>query len=122
MAEQEEYQYILAMGSPADWEAGKGSLYYIEDKNGENGMPVFTTGERAREFERANFESAEAHMQMFESLPVSHIPPLTEGRFMVFPLGTEDVARAALMADVDYLIRDPRPGDKQEILRLKRLV
>jgi hypothetical protein len=88
MAEQEEYQYILALGSPADWDAGKGSLYYIEDKNGEKGMPVFTTGERAREFARTFFETAEAHMQMFESLPVSHIPTLTEGRFMVMPLGS----------------------------------
>lgn len=80
MTEQQEYQYILAIGSPADWEAGKGSLYYIEDKNGEKGMPVFTTGERAREFARIISGSAEAHMQMFESVPVSHIPPLTEGR------------------------------------------
>ena len=117
MAEQEEYQYILAMGSPADWEAGKGSLYYIEDKNGEKALPVFTTAERAEEFRRTNFASAEAHMQMFESLPVSHIPPLTEGRFVVMRLGIEDVAEAAARADVDYLIRDIRPGDQQEILR-----
>jgi hypothetical protein len=120
MAEQEEYQYILAMGSPADWEAGKGSIFYIEDKNGEKALPVFTTGERAREFARANFESAEAHMQMFEGLPVSHIPPLIEGRFMAMPLGIEDVAKAAAMADADYLIRDIRPGDQQEILRLPK--
>jgi hypothetical protein len=119
MAEQEEYQYILAMGTPTDWDAGKGSLYYIEDKNGEPALPVFTTAERARAHARANFESAEAHMQMFESLPVSHIPPLTEGRFMVMPLGIEDVARAAAMADADYLIRDIRPGDQQEILRFR---
>src|SRR5215210_4915171 len=118
MAEQEGYQYIIAVGTPADWKAGRGSLYYIEDKNGEKALPVFTTGERAEEFARTNFESAEAHMQMFESLPVSHIPTLTEGRFMVMPLGIENVARAA-MADADYLIRDIRPGDQQEILRLK---
>ena len=120
MAEQEEYQYILALGSPADWEAGKGSLYYIEDKNGEKALPVFTTAERAEEFARTNFESAEAHMQMFESLPVSHIPPLTEGRFMVMPLGIEGVVEAALRAEVDYLTRDPRPGEQQEILRLSK--
>jgi hypothetical protein len=119
MAEQEEYQYILAMGSPTDWDAGKGSLYYIEDKNGEKALPVFTTGERAEEYARINFESAEAHMQMFESVPVSHIPPLTEGRFMVMPLGIENGAKAEAMADADYLIRDIRVGDQQEILRLK---
>jgi hypothetical protein len=56
---------------------------------------------------------------MFESVPVSHIPPLTEGRFMVMPLGIENVAKAEAMADADYLIRDIRVGDQQEILRLK---
>jgi hypothetical protein len=120
MAEQERYQYIIGVGTPADWEAGQGSLYFIEDKNGEKGLPVFTTGQRADDYARANFYSAEAHMQMFESLPVSHIPPLTEGRFVIMPLQTEDVARAALMADVEYLIRDPRPGDQQEILRVPK--
>lgn len=119
MAEQEGYQYIIVVGTPADWDAGKRSFYYIEDKNGEKALPVFTTGERAEQFARANFESAEAHMQMFESLPVSHIPLLTKGRFMIMPLGIEHVAKAAAMADADYLIRDPRPGDKQEILRLR---
>jgi hypothetical protein len=98
---------------------GKGSFYYIEDKNGEKALPVFTTGERAEQFAQANFESAEAHMQMFESLPVSHIPPLTAGRFIIMPLGIEHVAKAAAMVDADYLIRDPRPGDQQEILRLR---
>ena len=119
MAEQEEYLHIIAVSTPADWNAGKGSLYYIEDKNGEIALPVFTTAERAEKFGRTNFESAEAHMQMFESLPVSHIPTLTEGRYMVMPLGIENVAKAAAMADADYLIRDIRVGDQQEILRLK---
>jgi hypothetical protein len=120
MAEQEEYLHIIAVGTPADWDAGKGSLYYIEDKNGEKALPVFTTAERAEKFGRANFESAEAHMQMFESAAVSHIPPLTEGQFMIMPLGIEHVAKAALTADMDYLIRDPRPGTVQEILRVPK--
>lgn len=119
MEEQEEYLHIIGVGAVADWEAGRGSFYAIEDKNGEMAMPVFTTGERAENYARANFESADAHMQMFESLPVSHIPPLTEGQFVIMPLDREGVAKAALMADVDYLIRDPRPGDEQEILRLR---
>lgn len=83
-------------------------------------MPVFTTGERARNHARANFESAEAHMQMFESLPVSHIPLLTEGQFVIMPLTREGVAQAALLAEVDYPIRDPRLGAEQEILRLPK--
>jgi hypothetical protein len=120
MAEQEGYQYIIAVGTPDDWNAGRGSLYLIEDKNGEKAMPVFATGEQAIEFGRANLESAEAHMQVFESLPVSHIPPLTEGRFMVMPLEAEGLAMAALRAEVDYLIRNLRPGDQQEILRVPK--
>ena len=43
-----------------------------------------------------------------------------EGRFVIMPLKTTGVAKAALIADVDYLIRDPRPGDQQEILRLPK--
>lgn len=120
MAEQEEYLHIIGIGAVADWEAGRGSLYYIEDKNGEKGMPVFTTGEKAMNHARANFETAEAHMQMFENLPVSHIPPLTEGQFVIMPLDRDGVVRAALMADVDYLIRDPRPSTEQEILCLPK--
>jgi hypothetical protein len=119
MVEHEDYQYIIGVGTVADWEAERGSLYYIEDKNGERAMPVFTTRQRAEDHARANFDAAEAHMQMFEGLPVSHIPPLTEGRFIIMPLQIEDVVRTALMADVDYLVRDPRPGDQQEMLRLK---
>jgi hypothetical protein len=68
MADQEEYLYIIGVGAVADWEAGRGSLYYIEDKNGEKGMPVFTTSERAMNYARANLENAEAHMQTFEIL------------------------------------------------------
>ena len=120
MAEQEEYLHADDVGTQADLEGGKGSVYYIEDRNGEKAMPVFTTRERASDYMRANFESAEAHMQMFESLPVSHIPPLTEGHFMVMRLKRMGVAKAALIADADYLIRDPRPGDQQEILRLPK--
>ena len=120
MAEQAGYYYIIGVGAPDDWEADQGSIHYIEDKNGEKAMPVFTTGERADAYARAHLENAEAHMQMFESLPVSHIPPLTEGRFVIMPLKREGVAKAALIADADYLVRDPRPGDEQEILRLPK--
>src|SRR5215211_6936549 len=104
MAEREKYQYIIVVGDLTDWEAGRGSLYLIENRNGEKALPVFTTGERAELFVRANLESAQAHMQVFESLPFSHIPPLTEGRFEIVPLQTKEVAETALEADVDYLI------------------
>jgi hypothetical protein len=55
---------------------------------------------------------------MLESVPESHVKLLTEGRFIVMPLDEEGVAQAAAMVGVDYLIRDPRTGEQQEILRL----
>ncbi len=111
------YLHIIGIGGSEDWEAGRGSVYYIEDKNGERALPVFTTGEAAHAHVKANFDRPEAHMAMLESVPASHVGPLTEGRFVIMPLGQEDVARVAASLEADYLIRDPRPGDEQEILR-----
>jgi hypothetical protein len=48
--ETEEHLHVIGMGSAADWEAGRGSFYYIEDKNGEKCIPVFTSPERADRF------------------------------------------------------------------------
>ena len=55
--ETEEHLHVIGMGSEADWEAGRGSFYYIEDKNGEKCIPVFTSPERADRFARANFDN-----------------------------------------------------------------
>jgi hypothetical protein len=59
-------------------------------------------------------------MQMLESIGVSHAPPLTEGRFVIMPLGYEQVAEAALTIEADYLVRDIRPGPNQEIMRVPK--
>ncbi len=120
--QQDKPLYIIGVGGPEDWDAGAGSLYYVEDKNGEKAMPVFTTSERIEKFIGDNFDSPEAHMQMLESLGVNvetHANPLTEGRFTVMPVNNETFIRAALKAGIDYLVRDPRPGTEQEIFRLK---
>lgn len=117
---QGEYLHILGLGTQEDWSAGRGSLYYIEDKNGEKAMPVFTKAERANDYAKANFRSPEAHLQMLESVRVTHAPPLTAGRFSIMPLDEEGVAIAALMVGADYLIRDPRPGYQQEIMRVPK--
>jgi hypothetical protein len=118
--EQGDYLHLIGVGNSEDWEAGRGSLYYIEDKNGEKCLPVFTTPERVASYVRANFGAPKAHMDMLESLPASHVGPLTEGRFLIMPLDTEGVAKAAAMIDADYLLRDPRRGKQQEILRLDK--
>ena len=118
--ETEEHLHVIGMGSEADWEAGRGSFYYIEDKNGEKCIPVFTSPERADRFARANFDNPEAHTQMLESIGVVHAPALTSGRFIVMALRAEGLARAAAMVEADYLVRDPRPGDQQDIMRVPK--
>jgi hypothetical protein len=114
---EQEYLYIIGVGSTEDWEARRGSFYYIEDRNGEKAMPVFTTAEKVEKHIDANFNTPKAHMDMLESIPESHLETLTEGRYIIMPLDTEGVAQVAATIGADYLIRDPRPGDEQEILR-----
>jgi hypothetical protein len=118
--EQGDHLHLIGLGDSRDWEAGSGSLYYIEDKNGEKCLPVFTTPERASRYVQDNFDAPKAHLDMLESVPASHVGPLTEGRFVVISLYTKGVAEAAAMIDADYLLRDPRPGKQQEIFRLDK--
>ena len=44
--EQGDHLHLIGVGNSEDWAAGRGSLYYIEDNNGEKCLPVFTTPER----------------------------------------------------------------------------
>ena len=121
--EQGEYQYIIGVGSTEDWNAGRGSLYWIEDKNGERALPVFTTPEGAGEYIQAHFGTPAAYMQMLEGLGANaetHARALAEGRYIVMPLAHDGVALAAYQIDADYLIRDPREGGEQEILRVPK--
>jgi hypothetical protein len=123
MTETGELHYIIGVGSPEDWEASRGSLYYIEDKSGEKALPVFTTQERLVKFVEANFGTPEAYMQMLESLGANaqtHAPALREHRYTVMPVTWEGLTLAAFNMDADYLIRDPRPGGEQEILRVPK--
>jgi|SRR5215207_2637862 len=118
-----EHLHIIGLGSSEDWQAGRGSIYYIKDKDGEIALPVFTTSERAEGHVRAYLEAPEAHMEMLESLGATaeiHAGPLTEGRFVVMPLDNQTLAKAAVAVRADYLVRDLRPGGEQEVLRLER--
>jgi hypothetical protein len=100
--EQADYLHLIGVGNSEDWQARRGSLYYIEDKNGEKCLPVFSTLGRVASYVRSNFGAPKAHMDIIlESLPVSHVGPLTEGRFLDMPLDTEGVAKAAAMIDAD---------------------
>ncbi len=118
-----EYVYIIGVGSQADWNEGRGSLYYIEDKNGETALPIFITPERVEEYGRANFGTPEAYMQMLESLAPNvetHAPPLAEGRYIIMPVNNDGLALAAASIDADYLVRDAGPGSEPEILRFSK--
>ena len=56
-------------------------------------------------------------MEMLRSIPVSHLNPLTEGRFVVLPLDAQGLGQWAAAVDADYLVRGLRPGEHQEMLR-----
>jgi hypothetical protein len=118
MSEQNEYFYVVGVGGSEDWEADRGSLHWIEADNGERVMLVFTSPEKAEAYVRANLHSPQAHMQMLEGLLISHVPPLTEGRLSVLRLDAHTLIEMALSIDITCLVRDPRPGAQQEIIRL----
>ena len=117
--EQGKNQYIIGVGNTDDWDAGRGSLYFIEGRDAAKYLPVFTTPERIEEYIKT-FLPPKAQMEMLESVPVTHAPTLTEGRFIVMPLNPQGLAMAANLIDADYLIRDPREGAEQEILRVPK--
>jgi hypothetical protein len=115
--EESGYLCVIGVGSRENWEAGRGSFYYVEDRNGEKALPVFTTPERVESFTHANFDTPKAHMEMLESIGLSQAPDLTAGRFVVMSFDNAGIAEVAATVEADYLIRDPRPGTEQEILR-----
>ena len=117
--EQDAY-WVCFSGHEGDFEAGRAGLHYVERSSGEKWLVIFTTRAKAEEFVQANFSTPEAHMSMMESLPESHLAPLTGSRFTVAKLPREDIIELALEAGVDYLQRDIKPGSQQDIMRLKR--
>jgi len=114
--DDERYQYIIGVGGEEDWKEGRGSVHYITKNDGKKYLLVFTAPEKARDFGRANFDRPASHMDMLESVSLSHAQPLTEGRYVIMPVEVETLAKVAVDVGVDYLLRNPRPGSKQEIM------
>jgi hypothetical protein len=114
---QDEILHVIGLGDREDWEAGRGSLYWIGAPNGERALPVFTTPEGALRHWEAN-SGVKERMAMAETMPTTHQGPLLQKRIVVMPLAIETLALAAARVKADYLIRDPRPGAEQEVLRL----
>jgi len=110
--------HVIGLGGREDWEAGRGSLYWILDRNGEHALPVFTTPEGARSYWTAN-SGVRERLEMADTTPMTHQGPLLENRIILLPLDERGVALVAERVGADYLIRDPRPGSEQEILRLE---
>ena len=50
----EEMLYVIGLGGLEDWDAGRGSLYWILDSRGKHALPVFTTPGKARDYWEAN--------------------------------------------------------------------
>lgn len=115
--EEIEHLHVIGVGTAEDWEAGTGSFYYIEDRNGEKALPVFTTSEASGQYIGRIQTDPRAHMDMLESAGLIGAPALTKGNFVVMPFSAEGIAKVAAKIGADYLIRDPRPGREQEILR-----
>ena len=120
MEQAEERYYLIGLGSAEDWQAGRGSLYFIERRSGERWLLIFTTPENAKQYIAANFDSPEAHIEMLESLPATHAGPLTEGRFVVMEAGMSKVEEVAVEMGADYIQRDILPGPNQEIMRVPK--
>jgi hypothetical protein len=60
-------------------------------------------------------------MEMLESLGATtetHARPLTEGRFAIIKVDSQALRQAAARVRPNYLVRDLRPGEDQEVLWL----
>ncbi|MDP9458409.1 MAG: hypothetical protein M3Q60_22120 [Actinomycetota bacterium] len=94
MEHEGEYLYVIGAGSAEDWKAGRGSLSYIKDRNGEKALPVFTTPEKIEKYARQNLDFPGAHLSMLESVGASAASaPLTGGRFSLMPFKPDIIAR-----------------------------
>ncbi|MBA3424594.1 MAG: hypothetical protein H0U04_08630 [Rubrobacter sp.] len=114
---QDELLYVIGLGGREDWEAGRGSVYWIEAPNGEHALPVFTTPEGAHKYWEAN-SGVRERLELADSTPTTHQGPLLQNRITLLPLDGKGLALAAARVDADYLIRDIQAGAEQEILRL----
>jgi hypothetical protein len=120
MLEPGEKVYAIGVGDAEDVKAERASLYYVEGEHGEKGLPVFTSREKLFGYVEDNFHTPEAHLSFLDRIDLKGVEPLTEGRFSAVTLDSMGVASVVASIEADYIIRDPRPGDQQEILRFPK--
>ena len=63
---QDEHYYVIGIGGAEGCQAGRGSIYYVKDRNRECAIPVFTTPEGAESYTRTNFDEPEAYLSFGE--------------------------------------------------------
>jgi hypothetical protein len=115
-----ESYWVNMVGDTVDMESGRLSVHYIEKTNGEKIMPVFSTQEKAHAFlERFIVPDLQAHMSMLESVPTSHVAPLTAGRFSTTVVPVEFIVNYALGSDMDYVQLNPGPDEPAKVMALK---
>jgi hypothetical protein len=115
-----ERLYLICVGTADDWvERSGGGVYYFVAA-GEKYIPVFTTLERAKRYMAAKLQEPGAHLDLLESGGVENAAAVTAGDFSSLEMDIELVAELAADMDADWLIRDPRPGDQQEVLRVPK--
>jgi hypothetical protein len=67
--------YVTGLGDLEDWDAGRGSPYWIEALNGGHALPVFTTPEGVRSHWTAN-SGVRERLEMADTTPTTHQGPL----------------------------------------------
>jgi hypothetical protein len=112
----EDRYYAIVVGDKEDWTAQRGSIYFVEHRSGERWLLVFTTLESAKKHIGANFELPEAHMEMLESMALSHTAPLTAGRFSIISLDFEGVVKLAQEIGASHVQRNITEGPLQEVM------
>ena len=105
---RDEILYVIGVADRQDWEAGRGSLYWIKAPNrrARRVLPVFTDPEQAKRHWEAN-SSVRDRLDMADSVATTHQGPLLQRRIVVMPLNAKGLAMAAARVKADYLIRDP---------------
>jgi hypothetical protein len=111
---QAELLYVIRVGDSADWQAGRGGLYYVLDDKGEKGVPVFSEPKRAERYVEAKVLDPDAHLEhkLGDAAP-DYVRALAEGRLIIERLECAQVVQAAASVGAHYLIRDARPGQQE---------
>jgi hypothetical protein len=95
-------------------------LHYFVDTDDEKVIPVFTSHERLEDYVRTDLNTPEGHLDMMEGGDLTRARALSEGRFKGVLMDVNDIAELAVEMEADWLMRDPRPGEEQDVWRVPK--